>query len=173
MATEAGTPSYQDKELRQKEVMESQHIMTEASIPKSEHDQLKNERIEKGQNRFLRHRNFIFQRIDIALVLANCYQIRTIISEPNKHEYYKIPLGFAIASICLQILFTILMVISWQADKKSIDSQGNIKKAESLIGKVSQFIAMLLVLFIVISNIVVVEFGAMTSNSKGNGTDLS
>jgi hypothetical protein len=35
------------------------------------------------------------------------------------------------------------MVITWQADKKSIDAQGNIKKAESFIGKVSQFIAMI------------------------------
>jgi hypothetical protein len=95
------------------------------------HSYFQNVRVEKGQNRFLRHRNFIFQRINIALVLANCYQIRTIISEPNKHEYYKIPLGFAIASICLQVLFTILMVISWQVDRNSLDKQGNIKKPES------------------------------------------
>jgi hypothetical protein len=65
------------------------------------------------------------------------------------------------------------MVISWQIDKNLSDNQGKIKKAQGNIGKVIQFIAMLLVIFIVISNIIVVEFGAMTSNHNGNKTDLS
>lgn len=76
-------------------------------------------------NHFNIRRNFVSSLMDIALLLANVSQLRTLLSSNVTHAYYYVKCGLVGFSIFLQMIVTILLLIIWNIENRHNDEKEN------------------------------------------------
>ena len=117
-------------------------------------------------NIYVGKRNFIHQLMDVALLMANVSQLKSLLSMDKGDKYYFILLAFICCSIVLQVVFTVCMLIIWSIEKKlqehltesPKESHPLDEKRRILSERLDKF-GNILVLLIIVSNVFITGFG--------------
>ncbi|XP_052244955.1 ninjurin-1-like isoform X2 [Dreissena polymorpha] len=115
-------------------------------------------------NIYVGMRNFIHQLMDVALVMANVSQLKTLLSLENKDKYYYPIFVFILMSIGLQDIFTICVLMIWSIEKKLDEHKAdhnahkNDRRQRLIEERLDKF-CNILVLLIIVSNVFITAFG--------------
>ncbi|XP_052811728.1 ninjurin-1-like [Mya arenaria] len=117
-------------------------------------------------NMYVGKRNFIHQLMDVALVMANVSQLKSLLSINDKDKYFYALLVFILLSITLQVIFTVCMLIIWSIEKKLDEHAQDTSPAahvndrrNRIISERLDKIGNILVLLVIVSNVFVTGFG--------------
>ncbi|KAH3730536.1 ninjurin-1-like [Dreissena polymorpha] len=126
-------------------------------------------------NIYVGKRNFIHQLMDVALVMANVSQLKSLLSMENKDKYYYPIFVFIIMSIGLQVIFTICMLIIWSIEKKLDEHKADTTAAvhdndrrQRLIEERLDKFCNILVLLVIVSNVFITAFGVEPHGGEGS-----
>ncbi|XP_052807446.1 ninjurin-1-like [Mya arenaria] len=127
-------------------------------------------------NIYVGKRNFIHQLMDVALMMANVSQLKTLLVS-DRGDYFYLLLTFICLSISLQVIFTICMLVIWSIERKlektttetattstSITAHVHTilsatEERQRVIADRLDKVGNVLVLFIIVSNVFVTGFG--------------
>ncbi|XP_045197828.2 uncharacterized protein LOC123552326 [Mercenaria mercenaria] len=126
-------------------------------------------------NIYVGKRNFIHQLMDVALLMANVSQLKSLLSMDKGDKYYFILLAFICSSIVLQVAFTICMLIIWSIEKKLQDHLTESPKESHPVDESRRILAErldkfgnILVLLIIVSNVFITGFGVEEHGDPGS-----
>lgn len=108
-------------------------------------------------------------------MMANVSQLKALLASQN-NDYFLLLLTFICLSICLQVVFTICMLIIWSIEKRlEDDSKSELPPAPCPKSEKKKWLAnwldragSILVLFIIVSNVFIAGFGV--ENHKDSGS---
>lgn len=117
-------------------------------------------------NIYVGKRNFIHQLMDVALLMANVSQLKSLLTMDQGDKYYYMILAFICCSIVLQVLFTISMLIIFSIERKLQEHQTETPKEKHPLDDRRRVLAErldkfgnVLVLLIIVSNVFITGFG--------------
>ncbi|XP_060597092.1 uncharacterized protein LOC132751013 [Ruditapes philippinarum] len=117
-------------------------------------------------NIYVGKRNFIHQLMDVALLMANVSQLKSLLSMDKGDKYYFILLAFICCSIVLQVVFTVCMLIIWSIEKKlqehlaeSPKENHPVDESRRILSERLDKFGNILVLLIIVSNVFITGFG--------------
>lgn len=119
-------------------------------------------------------RNFIHQLMDVALMMANVSQLKSLLSMDTTDKYFYPLFVFITGSILLQVIFTVCMLIIWSIEKKLEEHTEEkahldhpLDESRRVLAERLDKVGNLLVLMIIVSNVFITGFG-VESHSKDN-----
>lgn len=115
--------------------------------------------------------------MDVALLMANVSQLKSLLSIDKGDKYYFILLVFICGSIILQVVFTICMLISWSIEKKLQEHLAETPKEDHPLDRSRRIISErldklgnVLVLLIIVSNVFITGLGVEAHNDPDTTT---
>ena len=73
-------------------------------------------------NHFLVRRNLVHSMLDVALLLANVSQLRTVLHSNSNSPYYIPTLSLISVSIALQVIIALLMIAMWSMERQTSET---------------------------------------------------
>ncbi|KAL4233474.1 tissue reproteinration [Mactra antiquata] len=124
-------------------------------------------------NMYVGKRNFIHQLMDVALMMANVSQLKSLLSMDTHDKYFFPLLVFIVGSIVLQVVFTLCMLIIWSIERKFEEYEEQSPQtslpppdeSRRILADRLDRVGNFLVLLIIISNVFITGFG-VESHSK-------
>lgn len=100
------------------------------------------EAVDSGEpNHFMVRRNLVHSMLDVALLLANVSQLRTVLHSDTTSNYYIMTLTLISGSIVLQIIIALLMIAMWSLGRQTDEQPCNkcaIARSDSRISQVTK-----------------------------------
>lgn len=104
--------------------------------------------------------------MDVALLMANVSQLKSLLSMDEGDKYFYILLAFICLSIVLQVVFTICMLVIWSIERKIQEHLTETPKENHPLDDKRRILAErldkvgnVLVLLIIVSNVFITGFG--------------
>lgn len=118
-------------------------------------------------------RNFIHQLMDVALLMANVSQLRSLLSMDKEDKYFFIIFAFICCSILLQVVFTLCMLIVVSIERKIHEHlienpKEPLDEKRRIIAERLDNAGNILVLLIIVSNVFITGFGIEVPGIRGS-----
>ncbi|XP_064611007.1 ninjurin-2-like [Liolophura sinensis] len=150
----------------------SSAMFDEKPLSLREHERRYNERWKMfNHNRYATRKTAAQGMMDMALMLANASQLKSVVQEGRSHEHYLLLLTLISTSICLQIFTGIILLVVGARESQCEDDQHQRNKKTSKLNNFS----IGLVFVITVTNIFITSFGingntsSLTTSGLGSG----